>query len=515
MAIKKIARRLRRALRKRGGSITENMPTSSRGVGRPRKKKRDTYNIPDFVDPAFTIGKSIPGNIGFAFMMADAFRKAIKANKENEIMSNHDSKAPGLSLLKRGLKLFTNDKGVGAIESRFDGVIKMHDNTKIYKLHEEFVMGSKDAKLQLAKKLYGSQTFPLHSTEKTAYARLYAYAGLNTKGIYAPYGALPPAPLYTDIDVFVPSSMDGYTHQGEYLADEALMLKTSLQPVGSTAGALTNMPPIVSGDEDYFFPIQSFSMDFRITNTDAFLPCMVKIYVLKAKNDLPNSAPQVQWFNDPSLTQDVNKMSNNYINYWVPETITGCTGTPITSKNIAPQATPLMSQDFKDCYEILKVHNQKLGPSDSLEYSMVKHYSKCISAQEYNKLADDNIRTKAGSIHYMIEFQGLPCPYYKTTAAGAVDYSAMAHSSFAKIRVTSNKYFTHSMPVTNAQSLFLPTGTNYSQNFVSAKRRPLSLYSDTAPYSSFASNTSAASAYVIPLATAETYTAARPLVNDP
>lgn len=464
-----------------------------------------------------TAVRLMPGKLGTAARTVQHIVDMVDGGKEAELLKEY-ARTVAKTSLKEGVKLFSNETGLGTISTNFDGIVPSHDGAKIYKLKESFRDGSKDAKLKLAKTMYGSNSNILYTTQKTAYARLYAYSGLNTKGIFQPYRLMNAPPLYNSIDTqSVANSQNGGYFTGELLMDTANMLKASLLPVGSLAGSLTEMPTITSGDEDYYFPLQSFNMKMRITNTDAYLPCAVKIYVLKAKKNLGSGgSPAFLWFDVAGATQDKTKLLEAYVNYTTTETITGCAANAYTSLNIHPQATPLMSQAFADSYEILKIHNQKLGPSDCLEYDMTKHYGRCHSAADYLNDAQNGVYIRQDSIHYIIEFQGMPTPYYKTTAVTPfpVDYSAMAHSSFAKIRVTCDKTFVHSLPLSNASSLFMPTGTNFSPTFVSSKRMPLKVYDDTSPYTSF-STTNAASVYVIPLITQQTVNNARPLINDP
>jgi len=492
---------------------------------RPRGRPRGSIKVPKILKDinmktALGVGAALspfmPGAVGQAARTAKSIYDIVNSGKENTLFKDF-TKTAGKTSLKEGHKIFSNEEGLGTIKTTFDGIVPTHDGAKIYKLKESFHDGSKDSKLKLAKTMYGSNSNILYTTQKTAYARLYAYAGLNTKGIFQPYRSMNAPPTYNNIDTqSVANSQNGGYFTGELLMDTANMLKASLLPIGSLAGALTEMPTITSGDEDYYFPLQSFNMKMRITNTDAYLPCMVKLYVLRAKKNLGSGgSPAYMWFDLDGTTQDKVKLNSAYVNYTTSEAIAGCIS-GYTSQNLHPQATPLMSQNFADSYEILKIHNQKLGPSDSLEYDMTKHYGRCHSAQDYLNDQQAGVYIRQDSIHYIIEFQGLPCPYYKTTAVTPfpVDYSAMAHSSFAKIRVTCDKTFIHSLPLSNASSLFLPTGTNYSPTFVSSKRMPLKVYDDTAPYTSF-STTAAASVYVIPLITQQTVNNARPLINDP
>lgn len=501
---------MKRAAKLRGGGMWKNMPSAKPTIRAARvfiKKHKIGEKVQN-------VSPFVPGPAGAGLRLVLGVGKMIRQGQDGEFYADHSVAQAGTTL-KTGEKLYPTDQGMASATTKFEGISRTHDGAKIYKIREQFYEGKKDEVLTTAKKLYGSNTQPLYSTEKTAYARLYAYAGLNTKGIFSPYGAYASPPLYSSVDTMsVSSSQNGYYALGENLNDVAGMLKVGLLPVGSAAGSMTELPPLASGDEDYYFPLQSFSFDMRITNTDAFLPCMVKVYTLKCKRNV-TLTPKNAWFQDKGSTQQNDKLSQDFVTYSVNEIVTGLAGTPSTTQNVHPQATPLMSQAFKDNFEILKIHRQKLGPSDSLEYSMVKHYSKAHSAQDYNYDASLSIGARAGAIQYLIEFQGMPTPFYKTTAAGAVDYSAMAHAAFAKIRVTLNKNFTHSFPVSSASSLYLPTGSQYSPTFVASQKRKLDTYSDTAPYSSFSSNSAAATAYVIPLITQQSKTTASPLINDP
>jgi len=412
-----------------------------------------------------------------------------------------------------GEKIYSTETGLGVVNTALEGTTTTHDNCKVYKIRENFYEGSKSIALKDAKRQYGSSSYPLYSTEKTAYSRLYGVTGLNTKGIFNPFNLAPAAPAYGNIDLANPvTSQNGYYFLGELMDDTANMLSQTCLSV--SGGSKTDMPALSTGDMDYLFPFQSFNMDITITNTNSFLPTLVKIYVLRAKKNLTQAnTPKTSWFDLSTTAQATNKLSQTLNNYTTVDTIAGISGTPYVENAIHPQATPLMSKLFTDNYEILEIHNKRLGPSDSLKYSMTKHYGSMHSAAEYNNDSIQSVAIRQDSIHYMVEFQGVGTPYYLNNASGGLQYSGLAHSSFAKIRVVCNKSFVHSLPVFGS-SLSLPGLSIFSPTFVGQKRQDLKTYADTASYQSFSATPTDPNKYVIPLVSANTIQYAQPLIKD-
>lgn len=498
----------------RGGSMSENMRSVI-----PKTKKAILSN-------KAAIGRSVARSMTTAAVnkvisnptIASAVAASIVNGTADFIFKKHvppNVKASPKTNPVPGEKIYSTETGLGVINTVLEGTTTTHDNCKVFKIRENFYESSKSIALKDAKRQYGSSSYPLYSTEKTAYSRLYSVAGLNTKGVFNPFTLCPPAPLYTHIDVANPvSSQNGYYFLGELLDDTANMLSQTCLSVSTPGGTKTDMPALTTGDMDYLFPFQSFSMDITITNTNSFLPTLVKLYVLRAKKNLTQTnTPKVSWFDLSTTAQASNKLSQTLNNYSTVDTIFGISSSVYVENSIHPQATPLMSKLFSDNFEILEIHNKKLGPSDSLKYSMTKHYGEMHSAAEYNNDAIQNVTIRQDSIHYMIEFQGVGTPYYLNNASGGLQYSGLAHSSFSKIRVVCNKSFVHSLPVFGS-ALALPSGSVFSPTFVGQKRQDLKTYADTASYVQFSVTPTEASKYIIPLVSANTIQYAQPLIKD-
>jgi len=432
------------------------------------------------------------------------------------VVSPNIGRAAGLKVpIQEDSKILPTEDGLHLISGKSEGASMNHDNIRVIKFREVYRDGKKDMRLKLAKKLYGSTTVNYYSTLKSIVNRLYAYSGLNTKGIVWPYNTLAVPPAYTDIDTMSDTALNGSMGLfGESLADDALMLKKSLLANVASTSTLTDMPPIGAGDVDYFYPIQSWKNILTITNTNTYMSCNVKIYVLQAKRDT-QLAPQIAWYSRSVGVS--NKMNQNYVNVNFAETISGLSPTVYTESTIHPQAYPALSDSFKETYKIVNVRTFVLKASDMLEFTLEHHFANAYSAGHYNgRQTNLNYRT-AGQLDLMIEFQGMPTPYYVSGAtANTVAYSAMASCGFSKIRYTVDKYFTHSFPISNGLGLYNPTSSQYTPSFVGTSQRALTAFSDTAAYNAnFSANPADLNKYLIPVTTESVKTFAQPLINDP
>ena len=245
------------------------------------------------------------------------------------------------------------------------------------------------------------------------------------------------------------------------------------------------------------------------------MPVKLKIYVIQAKRDTSVS-PIDAWFN-LGVGQNTSMMPQTYVDRAVTEPIVGIAGSnPYTEISIHPQASPGMSQRFTDIYKICSVRNFDLKASDQLEFTLEHIYGKAVSAAQYNAQQLLNFKRVSGQLDVIIEFQGMPTPFLVTGAtANTVSYSASAATAFAKIRYTVDKYFTHSFPISGGLGLYNPQGSQYTPSFIGTAQRPLTLYTEKAPYSSYSADPAAISKYLIPLVTNNTTQYGRPLVNDP
>jgi len=423
---------------------------------------------------------------------------------------------PGLKVPTGGDdKLVSNEGGINMISGRCGGATMNHDNIRVIKFSEIYRDGKKSAQLKLAKKLYGSTTVNYYSTLKSVVNRLYAYSGLNSKGIVWPYDSLAVAPSYSTIDTMSDTQLNGsMSIFGESLADEALMLKKSLLGNIGTEAVLTDMPPLGAGDIDYYYPVQSFKNVLSITNTNTYMAVKLKIYVLQARRDTAYG-PQELWFG--RTAGGTSRMNYNYVTTQKQEPIAGLGPDPYTEVTIHPQAYPGLSESFKEAYKILSVRTFVLKASDMLEFTLEHHFAQALSAGLYNGRKSSGYARVAGHLDLMIEFQGMPTPYAKTGAtANTIAYSAMAACGFSKIRYTVDKYFTHSFPISNGLGLYNPTSSQYTPSFVGTSQRPLVSYAETARYwDQFTANPAALNMFIIPLISESIKTYAQPLLNDP
>lgn len=430
----------------------------------------------------------------------------------------------GPSSLPKDAKIVPTEQGMGAIVGQRDADSVDYQNIRTYRVTDTFHDGDKSASLILARKLYKSTTVTYYSTEKNANSKLYAYSGLNCKGIVYPFQAMPGAIAYLDIDQVSDSNTTSPLNNtagmfGESSIDRALMLQRSLLANANT-GILTEMPPLAAGDIDYYFPIQSWESKIRMTNTNRYLPLDLKVYLVQCITDT-SLGPVDVWYPRLAAANDSERMNFQYVtpaptDESVPQAGGGVT-TVRTGSYIHPQATPGMSTKFKKTYKILKVRSMHLKASETLEYTIKRHYSKPMSAQTYNEGARRGFSRHVGDLDVMIEFQGKRVAYFKTNATATQEYSSVAHCGFAKLRYTVEKKFTHSFPISSGLGLYNPASSTYTPSFIGTKQMPLVLYSDTAAYSSLSTNTATlvANTYYVPIVTDNTTQYAGPLIVDP
>jgi hypothetical protein len=173
---------------------------------------------------------------------------------------------------------------------------------------------------------------------------------------------------------------------------------------------LTNVTD--SNDTDLFFAIRSLKLEVDIMNSNAYYPCQVKIYVLRAKTDLGVSNPPVhQYFGTSVTTQSVDRVNVGYLKYKTTTTLASGDTSPIdydyTSEfSVLPQVTPAMSPAFKADYDIISVDKITLNPLDSIEYILEKEIPHPTSFRQVNRYREESIAVKAGDYGLMIEFQG-------------------------------------------------------------------------------------------------------------
>jgi len=534
---------MKRSFRKlRGGSISESSAYSkARTVGKTVArvvKKRGPAIARNLAIEALkgNIGTGNAVNMGISLLQAGIISHTLHGvgtglyrtygNVIDKVQKVPPSKKGGpVKNLPKDTKIVPQEGSIAAVVGTRQSDIINYQGLRTYRLCDTFHDGPKSASLILAQKLYKSTTITYYSTEKSNQNKLYAYGGLNQKGVINPFQNLPASIPYTDIDTLTDASIPvllNFTAGmfGQTMADRAIMLFNGLLQNNSTS-VNTEMPPISVGGIDYYYPIQSWESKISITNTDTYLPCEVKIYLLQARKDCDDS-PQQAWYQrnvGPGVVQDVKRMDIRYVGTPTDELISGLNPTAVTVRTgsyIHPQSTPGMSETFKDTYKILKVRQMTLQASETLEYTLKRHFANPMSAADYQQTAAFN-RRKEGDLDIMVEFQGKRVAYYRLTdsVTPVFDYSGMAHCCFSKIRYTIEKKFTHSFPVARGLGLYNPASSQYTPSFIGTKQMPLVLYDDTAPYTKLSTNVAVAGNYYVPVTSDSSKYNVAPLISDP
>ncbi len=261
-----------------------------------------------------------------------------------------------------------------------------------------------DKQMCAAYDLYGSQSVITEVQEPRFRSTLRFHSGFNCKGFAYPQTNFP-----TLSNSAAPPDVEVKLIDAEAVKYPlAFTVKDYWNAMAqSTGGSLPNVSSS-PGDVDIFYAFRSIKLETTITNTNAYYPASVKVYLLKAITEIgANNSPCQAYFSDSLTTQAVDKVNYRYIRHVTDTEVTGTTPVTYTSQvSTFPQITPAMSAAFKNQYSIVAVDTRVLAPSDSLDYTLIKEIPHVTSYRELDRHRRAAHAMVPGDYCLMVEFQG-------------------------------------------------------------------------------------------------------------
>lgn len=293
-----------------------------------------------------------------------------------------------------------------------------------------------DKQMCAAYDLYGSQSVITEVQEPRFRGTLRFHSGFNCKGFAYPQTNFPAL----DNSAVPPSASVKLVADDGVKYPLAFTVRDYWNAMAqSTGGTLPNVSTS-PGDVDIFYAFRSIKLETKITNTNAYYPASVKVYLLKAITEIGvNKTPCQQYFSDSLLSQIADKVNYKYIKH---VTTTEATGNPnvtyISQVSMLPQVTPAMSPAFKNEYTIIAVDTKILAPSDSLDYTLIKEIPHVTSYREIDRHRRSQHSVMPNDYLLMVEFQGgmaLANPTNMPISEGSLEGTSTPVEGLAPVRI--------------------------------------------------------------------------------
>jgi len=363
-------------------------------------------------------------------------------------------------------------------------------------------------------------------------AKCFFQSGVNSKGVcqWSEYGNSTGID-WADLDKATPMQLAPLSWNVE---DDEVLIKAD--------PGLPTWPTMLSAfggsDQSIRYPIVSRHIDFQLFNSNAFMPCRVKVYLCKRKGQQAFE-PASDWFLDPLTGQNQNYMDIDHTNAW--NTVPGTeifegpnTSNWIQESSINLNAYPAMSANFNERWEIVEVKSQRLDALESLNVTCNIHAGELYDFRNLinQKLNEANPRMcESFPYTFMIEFQGdngLIVPR-NTIGNIVVDGSPLLVDAMpTKLRFRYRKHAKVAYPsidTVNQQNIYTKTFTDTSGNLVSiplgamagvisentSNSLPQRYYS---PYRRLSDELGQNGTYYIPIYTDQEKQVAKPLANQ-
>ncbi len=193
--------------------------------------------------------------------------------------------------------------------------------------------------------------------------------------------------------------------------------------------------------QDMYFPISSGHMEFRLINSNRFIPITVKVYVLRLRTGVGStsteSSPVKAWVGTNEGIQTPNAMDNAYYMHRSESTNIG--DDFLDEISVLTDTSPNLSSNFKASYEVIKIHSIDLESQDQLFYHFGFDFSKPQSVKEIWERKVDQIGAYTNDYSLMISFQGkggIVVP----RESGGDGLPIYSKSLFSRVRVDVRKY---------------------------------------------------------------------------
>lgn len=294
-------------------------------------------------------------------------------------------------------------------------------------------------------------------------------------------------------------------------------------------------------DQTIEYPIVSRHIDFQVFNSNAFMPCSVKVYLCKRKKGTGTyGTPMNDWFRNPALAQAQGVMDTQWSYAWqtTPASNIFAQSNPndwFKETPINLNAYPALSSNFNQRWEIVDVRKQRLDALESLNCSIEVQATEMFSIrnviqQKQNQL--DPVTTESWPYALMIEFQGqngLVVPRVDDGTGAATDGSPVLVDSMpTKVRFKYRKYARvafGSVDTSNQRSMYTKQFTTSGGQTVSVPLGPMAgVLSEntsqslpvryTSTYSRLSDESGSIGSYYIPVYTDQAKQTAQPLADQ-
>lgn len=290
-------------------------------------------------------------------------------------------------------------------------------------------------------------------------------------------------------------------------------------------------------DQSIQYPIVSRHLDFQLFNSNAFTNVKIKIYLCKRKRD--GFVPASDWFTDPLLGQNQNRMNDKWVNKWDSEpgdnifTLSG-SGNWVRESSINLNAYPGMSSNFQQRWEIVEVRSQILEAFESLNVTTNIEAGDLFDMRNViaqKRGIQTSITSSAWPYAFMIEHQGqngLVVPRQNVQNITVDGSPLLVDAMTSKIRFRYRKYAKlayGSIQPAEQSNITTKTFTDSDGNTVQIPLGPMAgvikkntslalPYRYYSPYRNLSDKTGTAGQYYIPVYTDQEQQVAAPLANQ-